>query len=98
MPKNPTTRILKRWQELDWELGRDFKGVNVREFARKWKVSPKTIHRDLEAFRGLGQVIRCQRSLEGPFYVWLYRGGSWLFLRNYLRKPKRSFGGYRFDD
>jgi len=53
--------------------------LNVPRFACEWEVSTRTVHRDLEAFRELGQRIVCERIVIERFqtdeireYLWQY--------------------------
>ena len=80
--------MLQRWIDLDRALG-SFEGLRISEFARRWKVSPKTVRRDLAVFRAMGQKAVCVLGLlerqegEGPQYRWQYDVGvEWLFVRN----------------
>ena len=67
---------------MDAALG-SFTRLHVPSFARRWKVSTKTVHRDLEAFRQLGQGVVGQRDADGQRHVWFYEDGvEWLFLSN----------------
>lgn len=85
MPKTSAIRLLKRWRAMDRELGTIF-GLHVKSFARDWKVSTRTVMRDLQAFRELGQQVEFER-LEDRRYCWTYAaGGEWLFVANL---PKR---------
>jgi len=73
MPKNSSLTILKRWQAMDHALLQE--GLNVPNFARKWKVCTKTVYRDLAAFRALGR--RTKRTYLGEFREcwWAYASG-----------------------
>jgi hypothetical protein len=69
VPKNTALDILKRWQALDAALAGE--GLHVAAFARGAGVSPKTVYRDLEVFRELGQDIYHQvRSGAGAAFAW----------------------------
>ena len=46
---------LNRWRNLDWCLAHD--GLHVPSFAVGWKVSQRTVHRDLAIFRAAGKRI-----------------------------------------
>jgi hypothetical protein len=69
--------------------------MNVPKFARWQGVSVRTVHRDLDAFRQLGQRVVCQHpfaaggvghELGAHEYIWRYEPGvEPLFLRNYDR-------------
>jgi hypothetical protein len=55
-------------------------GLSVPLFARQWKVSTRTVHRDLDAFRQLGQrmkLVYTGRETGGEVreYVWTYEEG-----------------------
>jgi NADH/NAD ratio-sensing transcriptional regulator Rex len=69
MPKNSSTAVLRRWQALDRHL-RDG-NLLVRYFAEQWGVSEKTIRRDLDAFRQLGQ--RTMKGYEQEIAEWWWR-------------------------
>lgn len=55
MPKNAYLVRLKRWMDMDKQLAQG--GLNVYEFADEWKVSTKTVERDIADFRALGMEI-----------------------------------------
>ncbi len=74
MPKNPAVEILRRWHAMDRALMSPSSGLNLARFADQWGVSVKTVRRDLEAFRELGQQMTCERD-EGGRYCWFYEGG-----------------------
>jgi hypothetical protein len=83
MPKNPSTIILRRWQAMDKALHDHLEGLHVLSFALGWKVSTKTVHRDLAAFRELGQLVQRGRTEDGRT-IWTYeRGVEYLFVRNF---------------
>jgi hypothetical protein len=73
MPKNSLVEILRRWQAMDAALF-SYDGLNIARFARRWKVNIKTVRRDLEAFREVGQRTVCERDEPGR-YCWHYEGG-----------------------
>ena len=73
MPKNSTTDVLRRWRALDERLA-GF-GLLTPTFAREWKVSERTIRRDLDAFRELDQVIVSEWDGEISEHRWLYGKG-----------------------
>jgi NADH/NAD ratio-sensing transcriptional regulator Rex len=52
----PLTKILKRWRALDREL-MSITGMNLKSFARKQGVTTRTVRRDIEVFREVGQLI-----------------------------------------
>jgi predicted DNA-binding transcriptional regulator YafY len=58
MPKNATAEVVERWIRLDYLLKHSANGVQVRRAARQLGVHPQTVHRDIEAFKTLGQDIR----------------------------------------
>lgn len=76
--------------------------MRVSYFAKRWKVSTKTVRRDLEAFRKLGQRMSSSQpgrptaeELEDPDHGgWVWRGYAWrykpgvdpLFTANSVRK------------
>ena len=62
---------LRRWRALDAGLSDDFEGVSIRQFARRWNISTRTVHRDLRVFRQLGQEIVCERDYLGT-HRWTY--------------------------
>lgn len=68
MPNNSFTDVLRRWRALDERLSTG--GLTVSSFAREWKVSVKTIRRDLDAFREIGQQIG--KRLEREMNEWWY--------------------------
>lgn len=52
---NKTTKMLKRWLKLDEALSRGW--MSLKDFAKRNGVSEKTVRRDIDAFRRLGQGI-----------------------------------------
>ena len=88
MPPNSSLTILKRWQAMDAALAK--KELNIRGFAKDWKVSQKTVRRDLEAFKKVGKKVQNRR---GIFYdvllsLWGYQEGvEPLFSKN---RPRRG--------
>lgn len=71
-----TAKILRRWMDLDKELAsRD--GLELAFFAKRWKVSGKTVRRDLAAFRALGYDNEYELASPPPFanYAWKYKPG-----------------------
>jgi hypothetical protein len=72
MPKHTAVEILRRWQAMDAALF-SYDGLNIARFARRWKVNIKTVRRDLEAFKELGQRMVC-RSDDGGRWNWHYDG------------------------
>jgi hypothetical protein len=92
MPKNPATEILKRWRAMDKALG-DLEGLHIPSFARQWRVSTKTVRRDLAAFRALGQRVACERDEVGRT-VWNYEPGvERLFVSNLPRRLRERLAG-----
>jgi hypothetical protein len=73
MPKNSSTEVLRRWRDLDASLR--YGGILIPSFARRWHVSTKTIRRDLDAFRALGQRIKGTHDREISEYYWSYEPG-----------------------
>jgi hypothetical protein len=82
MPKQPITRVLsllKRLVAVDAALSTSA-GLNVKDFARRLKVSTKTVRRDLKLIGGLWTPPVCCRSWDEeagwmrPWYVWRYPG------------------------
>lgn len=83
--------ILERWRAIDAELG-SFYGLYIEDFAKRWRVSTKTIRRDLDAFRKIGQDVVWERNEENQ-YVWCYEAEQeWLFVSN-LPRPLRGRSG-----
>jgi predicted DNA-binding transcriptional regulator YafY len=50
-----STPLLERWMDMDRLLAEPVGCLEVRSFADKWKVSARTVHRDLRLFRRLGR-------------------------------------------
>ncbi len=48
--------------------------MHVPTFARQWKVSIRTVKRDLEAFEDMGKRLEFVRTQEG-LYLWTYQDG-----------------------
>src|SRR6516164_10837628 len=103
---NSALAILKRWQAMDRFLcrlpdprhpGSRSYGLRVRWFAEKWKVTTRTVYRDLEAFKELGQQMEWFHPkgepgeiLEERDYSWYYKAGvEPLFYRNRNEEPRR---------
>ena len=64
-------------------------GLHIKSFAKRWKVSTRTVHRDLDSFREMGQRLECERDLDG-FYRWQYEPGTeFLFTKN-VPRTRRS--------
>jgi hypothetical protein len=55
MPKHSTVDVLYRWMLIDHALSCD--GVRPEVIVAHWGVHKKTVKRDLDAFRALGQRI-----------------------------------------
>src|SRR4051794_21355648 len=72
MPKNSSIDILKRWQAMDAALA-GHEWFTVRRFAKKWGVSDRTVFRDLDAFRAMGQAIKCIPPASGSELLYDYR-------------------------
>src|SRR4051812_23985127 len=87
MPKKGrNATILARWVALDWYLSWRG-GGGGKDFARRWKVTRRTVRRDLETFREMGQEID---PSWGPDKDRTYRyvfGTKPLFVQNI--KPNR---------
>ncbi len=71
--------ILERFIALDFALSHD--GVHTESFAKEWKVHVRTIRRDLDALRKLGQSTE-SRQLEDGTYRHTYQGSRPLFTAN----------------
>ena len=84
---NSALKILNRWREMDRELGSPV-GLNVNEFAKRWKVSARTIHRDLAAFREMGQRMNVERGSDRE-YRW-FSEGDWLFVANVPSRIRKA--------
>src|SRR5262245_6939432 len=91
MPQNSSTAILKRWMALDRELMPIGSGLVSWEFARRHKVSTKTVRRDLAAFRELGYPASLRR-LGNQYWWWYEPGVTWMFSANRM-KPERDSEG-----
>jgi hypothetical protein len=79
MPKNSSVEVLRRWRSLDRALcggpyGFEY-GVEVSRFARQCRVSVKTVRRDLDAFRALGQEVR-HLAMPGNEHYHCYAPGT----------------------
>jgi hypothetical protein len=86
MPKNHTTDILRRWRAMDAALY-DRGGLRLAYFTRRWGVSEKTVRRDLEAFRELGQRLYRADVPEEPFWCY-YDDVRPLFVSNLRSKAR----------
>jgi hypothetical protein len=103
-----TLATLRRWRAMDRRLAglRMVNGVaktggwglNVPRFAKAWRVSDRTIKRDLAAFGKLGQRMRYSllyRRADGPFvpqvraYVWRYAAGQEPLFCSTAKAPSR---------
>jgi predicted DNA-binding transcriptional regulator YafY len=77
-------KILKRWIALDAALRTGM--LDIDKFARKFRVTEKTIRRDISAFQELGQVMVYEK--HGRTYWWRYDAFIRpLFLVNFHRRP-----------
>jgi hypothetical protein len=88
MPKNSAIDVLRRWRAMDRDLSHG--GLHVPRFARRWKVSDRTVRRDLEDFHALGQATYLgKRDEDGrdTYYHWYRDGTRPLFTSNSVR-PK----------
>ena len=70
-----TRSTLKRWVALDREL-LSVDGMDITEFAARWRVDRKTIRRDLNAFAELGQTanFKKENAWDGRSRQWRYDG------------------------
>ena len=68
-----TRSTLKRWVALDREL-LSADGLDIKEFAARWNVAPKTIRRDLQAFAEAGQTTSYKKEnrWDGRSQQWRY--------------------------
>src|SRR5579859_8030792 len=58
MPKRNFTKVLERWIDMDAHLaGLDGKEYNDHAFAKRWRVSQRTVRRDRQTFESLGQSM-----------------------------------------
>lgn len=73
MPKNSSLDVLRRWREMDEHLARG--RLFVASFARRWKVSPKTVRRDLAAFQEIGQRMAKGFEQELSEFYWAHESG-----------------------
>ena len=66
---------MKRWVALDREL-LSVDGMDITEFAARWRVDRKTIRRDLNAFAELGQTanFKKENAWDGRSRQWRYDG------------------------
>jgi hypothetical protein len=78
--------VLRRWMALDLDLaGKRFHyGVNVATSAKEWKVSTKTIYRDLQAIRELQQEPHNLSEWRTLDFIYPYKPGE----------QRKSFWGY----
>ncbi len=69
-------------------------GLNVPGFARQWEVSTKTVHRDLAAFKQLGQRMVHKPTDDGSEVrdvCWHYEPGvEPLFLCNLSERVRKA--------
>jgi hypothetical protein len=87
MPKNPVTATVQRWQALDAALG-SREGMHLEAFARRWRVSTKTVRRDLEDLAELGRFAEDELDGQGR-RVWRYGNDEdFLFAANLRRRPQ----------
>lgn len=74
--RQSTTDILRRWMALDRQLCGP--GLRLTEFAAQWGVDPKTVRRDLAAFRRLGYAAAVKAHKprpgdpRGANFIWRY--------------------------
>lgn len=66
--RQSAVEILRRWMALDKQLNQRGcgDGVHPATFAKVWNVTPKTINRDLAAFKELGCEIGHFMSPDEP--------------------------------
>jgi hypothetical protein len=88
MPKNPAIEIMERWRAMDAALG-DGNGLRVTDFAQRWNVSTKTVHRDLKTFGKL-KGRRIFRNPEDGTHHYDSWNVEWLFTYNLGRHPRRD--------
>jgi hypothetical protein len=87
MRKNASADSIRKWKAMDAERADPF-GLYVAGFARKWKVSTKTVRRDVAALRQLAQRMVRKPLDEAPQWevfdhFWKYeRGVEPLFVSN----------------
>jgi hypothetical protein len=62
MPKNPSLDVVRRWRALDASLA--YGSVFKKRFASAWGCSEKTIQRDIDGLRKLGQQIKSYPHIE----------------------------------
>ena len=73
--------MLRRWIDLDYHLVNVY-GLHLPSFAKRWRVSRKTIRRDLAMFKELGYpaapVLESDgiHTKSGRCYVWSYPAGT----------------------
>lgn len=60
---------------MDKALGDWGAGLQIAQFARDQKVSPRTVFRDLNALQAFGQHIEFRPDYRGE-YVWTYADGT----------------------
>jgi hypothetical protein len=92
MPYHSLTETVQRWRALDAALGSQ--GVNIFSFARQWKVTAKTVQRDLKVFESLGQVTVWVPDEQGRYWH-RYDGGECLFTANLQANLRRVLGRLR---
>ncbi len=70
----PLTKLLKRWQALDRALI-SVEGMYLKDFARKHRVTTRTVLRDIDVFRSVGlRVISHPEDVRE--HVWEYEEGA----------------------
>jgi hypothetical protein len=95
--KKKTAEILKRWLALDAHI--HYGDLSIIQFAKRFKVSEKTIRRDIESFKALGWVAYWEKQ-EGGEYIWRYSYGPEnrtpngkplpMFTKNIRWEPKKK--------
>jgi hypothetical protein len=75
MAKQPLTRMLERWIALDGELARtNSDGLDIGRFAYLWKVSVKTVRRDLKVLARVWCPVEREWNGWCKVYYWYYEG------------------------
>jgi len=87
MSKNKNVDTVQRWMKLDVLLDQEW-NLTIKRCAERLNVSEKTIRRDIEAFRELGQDIGWEYSPErdGRYYYTYFAGDLPLFSETLRRR------------
>jgi biotin operon repressor len=91
--KQKRSGVLARWQKLDLLLydRRGSDALTASQIARKLGVSKKTVRRDLQEFRDIGQDVQACVFEGQREYGWCYAHGVRpLFTCNLKRSRERS--------